>query len=67
LESFIASSASEQIDILSPKLSETKGNGKRLKGGKEKGMEQQTKKLRLCKSCGQQANHDSQNYPTKLS
>jgi len=43
LESFIGSSAPEQVDILPPKLSNTKGSGKRLKGGKEKAMEQQPK------------------------
>jgi len=67
LESFIGSSAPEQIDILPPKQCNTKGSGKRIKGGKEKAMEQQGKRLRLCEICGQQAHHDSRNYPTKLS
>ncbi|KAJ8423983.1 LOW QUALITY PROTEIN: hypothetical protein Cgig2_030084 [Carnegiea gigantea] len=51
LESFIGSSAPEQIDILPPKQCNTKGSGKRLKDGKEKSMEQQAKRLRLCKAC----------------
>jgi len=67
LESFIGSSALERIDILPPKYYRTKGSGKRLKGGKEKSMEQQQKKQRLCKTCGQQSYHDSCNCPSKLS
>ena len=67
LESFIRSSAPYQLDILPPKQSHTKGSGKRLRGGKEKAMEQQGKQLRLCKACGKQAYHDSRNCPTKLS
>ncbi|KAJ8453240.1 hypothetical protein Cgig2_008124 [Carnegiea gigantea] len=67
LESFMGSSAPEQIDILPPKQCNTKGSGKRLKGGKEKSMEQQAKQLRLCKACGQQAYHDSRNCPSKSS
>ena len=67
LDSFIGSSAHEQIDILPPKERNTKGSGKRIKGGKGKAMDQQSKRLRLCKACGQQAYHDSRNCPTKLS
>ena len=67
LESFIGSSAPEHIDILPPKKCNTKGSGKRLKGGKEQAMEQQQKRLRLCRGCGQQAYHDSRNCPSKLS
>ena len=67
LESFIGSSAPDQIDILPPKQCNTKGSDKRIKGGKEKAMEQQGKRLRLCKACGQQAYYDSRNCPTKLS
>jgi len=40
LESFIGSSAPEQVEILPPKQSNTKGSGKWIKGGKEKAMEQ---------------------------
>ena len=65
LESFIGSSARERIDILPPKQCHTKGSGKRLKGGKEKSMEQQQKRQRLCKACGQQGYHDSRNCPSK--
>jgi len=67
LESFIGSSAPEQIDILPPKQCNTKGSGKRIKGGKEKAMDQQSKRLRLCKACGQQAYDDSRNCPAKFS
>ena len=64
LESFIGSSAPEQVQILPPKQSNTKGGGKRIKGGKEEAMEQQ-KRRRLYQSCGQQAYRDSQNYHAK--
>jgi len=66
LESFICLSAPEQIDILPSKQCNTKGIGKRIKGGKEKAMDQKSKRLRLCKACGQQAYHDRRNCPTKL-
>ncbi|KAJ8437837.1 hypothetical protein Cgig2_000391 [Carnegiea gigantea] len=59
LESFVGSSVPERIDILPPKQCHTKGSGKRLKGGKEKSIEQQQKRQRLCKACGQQCYHDS--------
>ncbi|KAJ8419835.1 hypothetical protein Cgig2_025654 [Carnegiea gigantea] len=62
LESFIRSSAPNQIDILLPKQRNIKGSGKRIKGGKEKAIEQQGKKLRRCKAYGQQAYHDSCSY-----
>jgi len=67
LESFIGLSAPEQIDILPTKQCNTKGSSKRIKGGKEKAMEQQGKRLILCKACGQQAYHDTCNFQTKLS
>jgi len=41
LESFIGSSAPEQIDILPRKQCNTKGSGKRSKREKEKAVEQQ--------------------------
>ena len=66
-ESFIGSSVPERIDILPPNQCHTKGSGKRLKGGKEKSMEQQQKRQRLCKTCGQQSYHDGRNCPSKLS
>ena len=67
LESFTGSSALERIDILPPKHCHTKGSGKRLKGGKEKSMEQQQKRQKLCRTSGQQSYHDSCNCPSKLS
>ena len=42
LESFIGSGALEQIDVLPPRLCNTKGSGKRLKGGKEKAIERES-------------------------
>jgi len=66
LESFIGLSALERIDILPPKQCHTKGSDKCLKGGKEKSMEQQQKRQRLCKAYGQQDYHDSCNCPSKL-
>ncbi|KAJ8421659.1 hypothetical protein Cgig2_000612 [Carnegiea gigantea] len=50
LESLIGSSVPKRIEILSPKQCHTKGSDKRLKGGKEKSMEQQQKRQRLCKA-----------------
>ncbi|KAJ8421545.1 hypothetical protein Cgig2_028294 [Carnegiea gigantea] len=47
LESFVGSSAPEQRDILPPTQCNTKESGKRLKGGKEKAMAQQAKRLKL--------------------
>jgi len=53
LESFIGSSAPEQVDILPPEYCHTKGSGKHIKGGKEIAIEQQQRRMRLCKACGQ--------------
>ncbi|KAG9450511.1 hypothetical protein H6P81_010476 [Aristolochia fimbriata] len=39
---------SQEIHVHPPDIAKTKGSGKRLKGGKEKAMEQTVKKLRLC-------------------
>ena len=36
LESFISSSVSQEVEILPLEPSNTKGNGKHIKGGKEK-------------------------------
>ena len=67
LESFIGSSVPERIDILRLKQCHTKGSDKRLKGGKEKPIEEQQIIQRLCKACGQQGYHDSRNCPSKFS
>lgn len=67
LESFIGSTIPQKIEILPPKHVNTKGSGKRIKGGKEKSMEQQQKKPRLCKMCNKMEYHDSRNCPTKTS
>jgi len=66
VEYFIGSIAPKKIEILSPKQSSTKGSGKRIKGGKEQAIEQQQKRKRLCKSCGEQVYHASRNCPKKL-
>jgi len=66
LESFLGSTAPEKIEILPPKQSNTKGSGKRIKGGKEQAIEEQQKRKRLCKTCGEQVYHDSRNCPNKL-
>lgn len=47
LESFIRSSALDQIDILPPRQCYTEGSGKQLKGGKE------SEKVEARKVCGQ--------------
>jgi len=67
LEAFIGSNVPKTIEVFPPEPSKTKGSGKRIKGGKEKAMEQQQKRTRLCKSCKQFASHDSRNCPTKPS
>ncbi|XP_058774181.1 protein FAR1-RELATED SEQUENCE 5-like [Vicia villosa] len=67
LEVFIGSNVPKEIDIFPPEHSNTKGCGKRIKGGKEKAMEQQKKRTRFCKACKQYVYHDSRNCPTKSS
>lgn len=51
VETFIGSSIPNEIEFLPPEPSHTKGCGKQIKGGKEKAMEQQQKRKRLCKAC----------------
>ena len=63
LESFIGSSASEQIEILPSKKSNTKG-GKRIRGRIEE-VEKQQKKT-VCRACGEEGNHYCRNYPSKV-
>ncbi|XP_021726156.1 uncharacterized protein LOC110693307 [Chenopodium quinoa] len=41
-------------------------SGKRLEGNKEKVVEQNQKKKRLCKGCGELSHHDIQNCPKKV-
>ncbi|KAJ1381231.1 Zinc finger, PMZ-type [Sesbania bispinosa] len=67
LQAFIGSNIPKEVDILPPQFSKTKGSGKRIKGGKEKAIQQQQKRTRLCKACGQHAFHDSRNCPLKSS
>ena len=67
LRTFIGSSIPTEVEIHPPRLSKTKGSGKRIKGGKEKAIEQQQKRTRLCRACGQYATHDSRNCPHKSS
>ncbi|XP_058783612.1 protein FAR1-RELATED SEQUENCE 5-like [Vicia villosa] len=67
VEAFIGSNVPKEIQVLPPEPSNTKGCGKRIKGGKEMAMEQQQKKTRLCRVCKQYAYHDSRNCPTKIS
>ena len=46
---------------------ETRGrSAKRLKGEKEKVVEQNQKKKRLCGGCGKLSNHDIRNCPNKV-
>jgi hypothetical protein len=67
VEVFIGSNVPKECDILPPKPSNTKGCGKRIKGGKEKAIEQRRKNPRFCKACKQFVYHDSRNCPTKSS
>ncbi|XP_021759191.1 protein FAR1-RELATED SEQUENCE 5-like [Chenopodium quinoa] len=55
------------VDILPPKKSSNKGSGseKRKKSDKEIAIGESQKKDRLCRTCGQRANHDSRNCPQK--
>ena len=46
---------------------ETRGrSAKRLKGEKEKAVQQNQKKKRLCRGCGELSNHDIRNCPNKV-
>ncbi|KAG9442438.1 hypothetical protein H6P81_018292 [Aristolochia fimbriata] len=54
---------SRMPDIHPPEISKTKGSGKRLKGEKEKAVEQSNKIKRLCEGCNELANHDKRNCP----
>jgi hypothetical protein len=68
LQTLVSSNIPEEVEILPPKCSKTKGSGKRLKGGKEKVVEQQQKKTkRHCNTCGEYVYHDSRNCPKKPS
>jgi hypothetical protein len=40
----LGSNIPDEVEILPPKFAKTKGSGKRIKGGKEKAIEQQQKK-----------------------
>ncbi|KAJ8451063.1 hypothetical protein Cgig2_026872 [Carnegiea gigantea] len=48
LESFVGCSLPNEIEIHPPNPSNTKGSGKRIKGGKEAALEQQQKRQRHC-------------------
>ncbi|KAJ1413272.1 FAR1-related protein [Sesbania bispinosa] len=67
LQIFIGSNIPTEVEIFPPQFLKTKGSGKRIKGGKEKAVEQQQKRTRLCKTCGQHAYHDSRNCLQKAS
>ncbi|RDX95092.1 hypothetical protein CR513_22429, partial [Mucuna pruriens] len=38
LQAFIGSNIAKELEILPPQFSKTKGNGKKIKGGKENGL-----------------------------
>ncbi|XP_024640717.1 protein FAR1-RELATED SEQUENCE 5-like [Medicago truncatula] len=65
LETYIRTNIPERVEILPPQFAKTKGSGKRIKSGKEKAVEQQQKRTRLCKACGEYAHHNSRNCPNK--
>jgi len=65
LESFVGCSLPDEIKIHLPNPFNTKGSGKRIKGGKEVAMDQQQKRQRHCSVCGQYAYHDARNCPVK--
>ncbi|CAA0833967.1 Protein FAR1-RELATED SEQUENCE 1 [Striga hermonthica] len=62
VESFVGMVAPQEVTIHPPTHSKNKGNGKRLKSGKEKAIEQSQKK---CKSCGERAGHNARTCPKK--
>ncbi|KAJ9553433.1 hypothetical protein OSB04_017478 [Centaurea solstitialis] len=55
----------EDVDIFAPIGIRNKGcgKGKRLKGTMEKATNKCSSSKRLCRSCGEHANHDSCNCP----
>lgn len=67
LQTFVGSNIPKEVEILPPRVSKTKGSGRRIKGGKEKAVEQQQKRTRLCRTCGEHGIHDSRNCPSKAS
>lgn len=58
VETFIGCNLPKEVQIHPPKIWKTKGSGRQIKEGKEKAIEQQQKRIRLCKACGQYGNHD---------
>ncbi|XP_048503104.1 protein FAR1-RELATED SEQUENCE 5-like [Beta vulgaris subsp. vulgaris] len=71
IELLIGSVAPSEITIKPPKISSNKGSGtrsgKRIKGEREKAIEQHQKKKRLCSACGELGYHDLRNCPSKIS
>jgi hypothetical protein len=68
IQNFLGTTIPDEINILPPKHSKTKGSGRggrRLRSAREKAVEN-NKAKRLCKSCGEMCNHDSRNCPGKI-
>lgn len=67
IESFVGSNALE-INVLNPNKASYKGSGtgKRKKSEKEIATENSKKNLRVCRTCGKKARHDSRNCPAKF-
>ena len=53
-----------EIDV--PNVEPRGRSAKRLKGEKEKVVEQNQKEKRLCRGCGKLSNHDIRNCPNKV-
>ncbi|XP_056694041.1 uncharacterized protein [Spinacia oleracea] len=75
IELLIGATLPTEIVVKPPKISKNKGTGvhvpgtgsdKRLKGDKEKAIEQSQKKKRLCRGCGELGYHDIRNCPHKV-
>uniref|UniRef100_A0A7N0U4Q3 SWIM-type domain-containing protein n=1 Tax=Kalanchoe fedtschenkoi TaxID=63787 RepID=A0A7N0U4Q3_KALFE len=64
-ERLIGCSKPSSIEVQTPKQSQNKGCGKRMKSTKEKMTEQASKPLRKCNFCKQMVRHDIRNCPER--
>lgn len=66
IEMFLGAKIPTESTVLPPKQSKNKGSGRRMMSNKEKAVEEHSKPLRKCRACGEMANHDSRNCPTRI-
>lgn len=67
LEQILGCQATNEIEILPPKLSKNKGGGKRMLSSKTKAIAKAKKQKRLCANCKRMAHHDKRNCPNPFS